>query len=826
VLICGSLNEPWRELLFYFASEIAVRSLPLFGVAILLAGTMAGELRAQPKPGYSPSSTHIFPAGARRGTTVKVRVGAECIPPGTDFLMRGEGISQGGKLTEELRLNGEKSPKREPTITPITYPREWASELTVDEEAPLGLAYWHVNCAQGGTGTRPFLIGDLPEFIETESNSTFAKAEKIKLPVTLNGQIHGERDVDYFRFTAEAAQIVSCEVIAGRIGSRLDPVIELLDARGKKVDAELAHVGSDPVLVFWSESTAEYVLRVSNVSFGGDPAHVYRINIRPDAFPRLVLPGGVPRANVSSGDLGVHFLTGDHRNRMEKLALALPDRAKKEDRWTAFDPFVGPLTLSIDDHPSLVEMEPNDEEKPQAVRTPAVLYGQFGSASDEDSFRIAVKKGDSLRIEASFWPPGTPTLPVLSIATPDGKSKRTSQSVNAEDRVCRIAWTAKEDGDLIVSLKDLRHGGRGGKEFGWRLLIAPDEKDFALEANSDLLIVTQGTTSTIEVQARRHGGLAEPIELSFEGLPEGVTVEAAQIPKGKTSAKIKLTATDEARSASFPLRVTGKVKFGEDTLERVARFRHLGVDSEGVSIGAPTTATLNLSVQHKPLFRLGCPEAYLYAHRGSVFPYPMELERLNGFEGPVLVQQGDRQNRDMDGVEMLDTTVLPDQKDFILPIYLPETMAINVQSQSQLYSQAWATFKDSHGQDQAVLVLSEKRNMLRSMPPVVKLKSVDESVTAAPGETTRVRLRLQRTSNFPGAMKVELLNHSPESGIEMKPAEFAAGDEQLTVQLAVTKTQSSKPTTLVFRATGQLRDRKIISESRIELQFKQSSSNE
>lgn len=735
--------------------------------------------------------------------------------------MRGKGISKGGKLTKELHLNGEKSPKREPTITPITYPREWASELTVDEKAPLGPTYWHVNCAHGGTGSRPFLIGDLPEFIEAESNSTFATAEKIKLPVTLNGQIHGERDVDCFRFTAEAGQIVSCEVVAGRIGSRLDPVVELLDARGKKVDAELAHVGSDPVLVFWSESTAEYVLRISNVSFGGDPAHVYRINIRPDAFPRLVLPGGVSRAKVSSGNLSVHFLTGDHRNMMEKLALALPDRAKNEDYWTAFDPFVGPLTLSIDDHPSLVEEEPNDGEKSQTVRTPSVLYGQFSSASDQDSFRIAAKKGDSLRIEASAWPPGTPTLPVVSVSSPDGKPMKEAQAVSAADGVARITWTATSDGDVILKLTDLRHGGRGGMEFGWRLLIAPDEKDFALEVATDLLIVTQGTTSTIEVKARRHGGLAEPIDLTFAELPEGVTVEAAQIPKGKASAKIKITATAEARSASFPLRVTGKVNSGDDTLERVARFRHLGVDSEGVSIGSPTTTTLNLSVQHKPIFRLACPEAYLYAHRGSVFPYPMELERLNGFDGPVLVQQGDRQNRDMDGVEMLDTTVLPDKKEFFLPIYLPETMAINVQSQTQLYSQAWATFKDSHGQDQAVLVLSEKRNMLRSMPPVVKLRSVDETVSAAAGETVPCRLRLQRTSNFRGSMKVELRSHSPESGITMQPAEFAAGEDELTIELAVTKTQSAEPLSLLLRATGQLKDRRIISESRVALQIRQ-----
>lgn len=734
--------------------------------------------------------------------------------------MRGEGVSRGDKLTEELRVEGEKSPKREPTITPITYPREWASELAIDEGAPLGPAYWHLNCAQGGTSSRPFLIGDLPEFIETESNSTVEKAEKVKLPVTLNGQIHGERDVDCFRFTAEAGQVISCEVIAGRIGSRLDPVLELLDARGRKVNAELTHVGSDPVLIFRSESTAEYVLRISNVTFRGDLAHVYRINIRPEPFPRLVMPGGVTRQQLGTNKLTVFPLVGGGTSAGERLSLLLPEAAAGRNTWTVFEPFGWPMTLSIDDHPTGIEHEPNDDSgEARTVSTPTVLYGQFGSAADRDCFRISTKKGERIRIEASAWPPGAPTLPVVSLVTLDGKLLQEARAVSENDGVARIAWAAIDDGDVLLQLKDLRHGARGGMEFAWRLLIEPDDPDFALEAATDSLIVTQGQSTTMEITARRHGGLDDPIELTFEGLPEGVAVEAAQIPKGQSSAKIRISAAENARCAGFALRVTGKATSGEPTIERAARFRHLGVDSEGVSIGSSTIETLHLSVQLKPMFRLFCPEAYLYAHRGSVFPYPMEVERLNGYDGPVHVQQGDRQNRDMDGVEMLDTTVEPGRNDFFLPIYLPETMAINVQSQTQLYSQAWATFKDSHGQDQSVLVLSEKRNMLRSMPPVVKLRSVDESVSAVAGQTVPCRLRLQRTSNFDGPMKVELLNHSPESGVSMEPAEFAAGDEQLTVSLTVTRTQPIKPEVLLFRATGQLNDRRIISESRVVLKI-------
>jgi hypothetical protein len=786
------------------------------GLALTVALISGADLAAQPKPGYTPSSSHIFPAGARRGTTVKVRVGAECIPPSTDFIATGEGLSKGGRLTEQVFVAGETAPKREPTITPITYPREWPSELTIDAEAPLGPAYWRLNCAQGGTRSRPFLIGDLPEFIETESNSTVEKAEQVKLPITLNGQIYGERDVDCFRFTAEAGQIISCEVIAGRIGSRLDPMVELLDLNGRKVDAELAHVGTDPVLVFWSKSTAEYVLRVSNVTFGGDLAHVYRINVRPEAFPRLVLPGGVTRATLAADNLHVLALTGGHGELGDALGLILPVQAADQNRWTIFDSMVWPLTLSVDDHPTGLETEPNDDRSnPQSIDGPTVVYGQFRSATDRDCFQIPATKGERLRIEASAWPPGTPTLPVVSIVAPDGKSLKEAQAVSADDGVARVVWTAKQDGDVLVQLQDLRHGARGGMEFAYRLSISPDAPDFTLEAATDSLIVTQGKSSTIEVKARRHGGMDAPIKLAFEGLPEGVMVEAAEIPKGKASAKIKVTATEETSSASFAVRVVGKATSGEKTIERVAKFRHLGVDSEGVAVGSPTTETLHLSVQHKPLFRLFCEEAYLYAHRGSVFPYPMEVERLNGFDGLIRIQQGDRQNRDMDGVEMFDVSIKPGETATILPIHLPETMAINVQSQTQLYSQAWASFTDSHGQEQAVLVLAEKRNMLRSMPPVVKLRSIDETVSAKAGETVSCRLRLQRTSNFDGPMKVELLNQLPDSCVEAGTAMFDAGKSETVIPVKVISSKADSPVTLRFRATGQLRDRVLISETTV-----------
>ena len=321
--------------------------------------------------------------------------------------------------------------------------------------------------------------------------------------------------------------------------------------------------------------------------------------------------------------------------------------------------------------------------------------------------------------------------------------------------------------------------------------------------------------------ARRHGGLHDPIQLTFDGLPDGVSVTGAEIPAGKSTTQVEFSADSEIRSSSYPIRVSGRCMLNAQTLERAARFRHLGVDSEGVSIGSPATGTLHLSIQHKPLFRLFCPEAYLYAHRGSVFPYPMEVERLNGFDGPIRIQQGDRQNRDMDGVEMLQALVEPGRTSFHLPIYLPETMAINVQSQTQLYSQAWARFSDSHGQEQALLVLSEKRNMLRSMPPVVKLHAVDDSLNAAAGTSVACRLRLERTSNFAGSMKVELRQPAAKNGFFMPSAEFATRADELTVFVTVPEEHLPGRFPLLFRATGRLKNHLIISETQVVLQIAQ-----
>ena len=149
-------------------------------ILLALVSTLVccASLLAQPVPSKSPGSTHIFPAGGRIGSTVNLRVGAECIPPGTHFQLNDKRLSAPPLLKTRFLEQGEKSPRRVPTEIPITYPKEWVSQLTIPAGIEPGVAYWKLSCAAGGTAWRPFVIGTLPEFVERESNSTLQTAQQ------------------------------------------------------------------------------------------------------------------------------------------------------------------------------------------------------------------------------------------------------------------------------------------------------------------------------------------------------------------------------------------------------------------------------------------------------------------------------------------------------------------------------------------------------------------------------------------------------------------------------------------------------------------------
>ena len=78
----------------------------------------------------------------------------------------------------------------------------------------------------------PFALDTLPEAFEQEPNNTPEQAQKVTLPVIINGRIDKPDDWDVFQFEGKAGAAVVAEVYARRLDSPLDSVLKLTDANG------------------------------------------------------------------------------------------------------------------------------------------------------------------------------------------------------------------------------------------------------------------------------------------------------------------------------------------------------------------------------------------------------------------------------------------------------------------------------------------------------------------------------------------------------------------------------------------------------------------
>lgn len=766
-----------------------------------------------------PASTHIFPAGGQRGTVVSVRVGGQCLPPNCGFHLLGEGVKAPAVLGPAASGRYEPSPRRDPRETPMAHPKEWSSMIEIAADAPLGQKLWRVSSARGGTGARAFIVGDLPEIVESESNSSPRKAEHVSLPLVINGQIAGERDTDYFQFSAEQGETITAEVAAARLGSPLETVIEFHDAHGTRMRAQELRAGSDPVLVFKVPAAGEYRLFVANLSFRGGPEFVYRITLCKLPYVQFAFPP-IVTAGQSREIETLRILGADTLHEQSEVLLA---PAQSGQHWLkAPAPAANPIVIEVSDRATLAECEPNDAAGQSMELVPdVVVSGQLATPADEDWYRFAALKDQLFSIDCKPCPKSSPALPVVSILDASGSTLASAKSAEAIDRACQLDWRAPADGTYYLRVADTQQGAAGGPEFVYALSLARGRPDFSLTAKADFINVEQGGRSELEVAVTRRGGFDQPLELVLEGLPKNVRFEPTQIPANQNSIKIAVIAADDAPATSPTVQLIGTAKIDGAPRSHALVATHLGHDADGIGLGQSTIENLQLTVAHKPVFKLYCSEAYQYAHRGTVYPYLMQIERVDGFAGPIHLEVADRQIKDLDGIQVHEMTVEPGQTSFMLPLYLPETMHINIQAHSNVYAQGYVTFTDKVGQQQSHLVVSTMRCMVRTLPPVAKLQAVERALAVKRGSTATCRLELIRTSNFSGPMKIELVAPGEAEGYFAEPVVLPAGDAATAVSVRIgAEAQPTTDATLTFRATGSMTGGvQVISEARVGLDF-------
>lgn len=249
--------------------------------------------------GELPFVTSVFPLGGQAGTRTAVELTGWNLP-----------INQ---LTVDL--GAEVPTLAHPTIS-LSQPSAALNS------PPKGLA----------NQSLPFAVDTLAECVETEPNDSPDKAQKVVLPIIVNGRINQPGDWDVFRFNGRAGEEIVAEVYARRLDSPLDSVLKLTDATGRQLafndDHEDKGYGlnthhADSYLRATLPTDGFYYVHLGDIQHKGGPEYAYRLRLsgpRPD-FALRVVPSSVNVRAFVSVPLTVYALRQDNFTNEVRLEL-------------------------------------------------------------------------------------------------------------------------------------------------------------------------------------------------------------------------------------------------------------------------------------------------------------------------------------------------------------------------------------------------------------------------------------------------------------------------------------------------------------------------
>src|SRR6184192_2217460 len=174
-------------------------------------------IAARPLSAVEPVLKDVEPRGGQRGKVFTLT-------------LKGEGLAAGADLITNLPGTVSKLAPRD-VETPDTV---LSYLIQIPEDAAPGAYPLRVRTTDGLSNVLIFTVSDLPEIPEKEPNDSIAQAQPLTIPVAVSGTLKGP-DQDFFSITATSRERLVIEVEARRIGSAIDPAVEVFDSTGRQM---------------------------------------------------------------------------------------------------------------------------------------------------------------------------------------------------------------------------------------------------------------------------------------------------------------------------------------------------------------------------------------------------------------------------------------------------------------------------------------------------------------------------------------------------------------------------------------------------------------
>jgi len=343
-------------------------------------------------------------------------------------------------------------------------------------DAEVGVHQVSVSKDERVSNLAPFAVDTLPECRERESDNQ-SSSQAVALPQIVNGRIDKSGDSDVFSFQGRSGGEIVAEVVARRLNSPLDSVLELTDATGRQLAANddqedkgagLSTHHADSYLRAKLPADGTYRIHLADAQNKGGPEYGYRLRIsppRPD-FELRIVPSSI---NVRGG-----------------TTIPLTVYALRKDA------FAGDITLILKDAPEGV-----------------VLSGGWVPAGQE-------------KVQVTLTVPPAPTQEPLSLslegrATIDGREV-IRPVIPAEDMMQAFFYRH------LVPAKELRVAisGRGMSKAPVKII---SETPLRIPAGGTARIRVAGPGTSL---AGSKGGPQSRPSLELSEPPEGITIEKVE----------------------------------------------------------------------------------------------------------------------------------------------------------------------------------------------------------------------------------------------------------------------------------------------------------
>lgn len=611
-------------------------------VAAFVSQFMPAEGHAETKIGFR-QLTIVEPVAVQRGTNQQVTLRSNFTLNGAHAVFFDQ---RGVTMTF-----AEKEPKDAPRKGRGSDGTPFAFDVVVSADAEPGIRELRVATDQAVSSVSHLMVTDYPVFREDEKkvNNTRDQAAVVSLPVAICGRVERAEDVDFYSFEGKAGQEITAELFAQRATAGIHgmvvrgPLIYLMDGlmtlygpNGQVVAQNDNFFGGDSFIAATLPEDGTYSLEVRDARYAGAGRYVYCVELASGPYAHATFPLSVQRGATTSVVAIGHNLGESTDVEIRGASDAISGIHRQRLQTASGE--TNPVPVIVSEHPQIIADGKNvsiDDALP--LEFPVGISGRFPDDEGTHYYSFEAKKGDAFLFDVTARQLGLPFDSVLEVYDANGKlNKEADDYLQSKDS--KLYWNAPADGKFFLAVRDLH--GRGGERFLYHLNAERSGPDFELSGEYYYAQLAPGTNMMWFAKINRINAFRGPVEVTVEGLPEGVDAEPLTIPEGMIHGAIILKCAPDAKIDASLVKVYGRATVpGSDGTETEVIHRGRVTCEQQSSGGGQARWPISTQIVGvtKPLdlLKVEAEPGEITLKPGEKQEITVRIERQDGFKDPV-----------------------------------------------------------------------------------------------------------------------------------------------------------------------------------------------